>query len=211
MKARIALGLGAALLALTAMGCGNQRRLDRVVAGDVVHTPALVAAPLTEATLEEVGTRLVIRLENRLGAPYTLTGLSFAVDGRPVFERPQGEEALPDIVLLYDGPIEPGEHVIETELIYDGRAVGPFTYVRGYTFNVSSVTPFLAERATSTVIDLVASSRGPGATLEARPRVDYAISVTPFEAELETQPVLGLDELTEELDFDDTVGLDEPR
>ncbi|MEL7369802.1 MAG: hypothetical protein AAFN74_12870, partial [Myxococcota bacterium] len=43
-----------------------------------------------------------------------------------------------DEIILFDGPLTAGSHAVEVEMVFKGAAVGVFTYLQGYKFNVRS-------------------------------------------------------------------------
>jgi hypothetical protein len=87
-----------------------------------------------------------IRFRNQVGRRLRLVGAEFWIDGRPVQVPAAVREAAAEKkseLLVFSGPVQPGSHVVTTRLMYQGAQRGPFTYVKGYRFNVENVGAFV--------------------------------------------------------------------
>jgi hypothetical protein len=100
-----------------------------------------------------------IRFRNQVGRRLRLVGAEFWIDGRPVQVPASVREAAAEKkseLLVFSGPVAPGSHVVTTRLMYQGAQRGPFSYVKGYRFNVENVGAFVvppdATDATFTIV-----------------------------------------------------------
>ena len=118
--------------------------------------------------------RLVHR--NEMGASFTLTQVSYSLDGAPLFNKTDEEGALDDQeeIELFNGSIVPGNHNIAVYMEYRGNGYGVFSYLQGYTFKIKSSYTFDAEEGKLTTIKIVGYEKGGITTeLKDRPAVRY--------------------------------------
>ncbi len=121
--------------------------------------------------------RLVHR--NEMSGSFRLERAVYKLDGEPIFAR-SAEEGLSDVeeFMLFDGPLTPGTHVVDVEMIFRGAAVGVFTYLQGYKFNVRSRYQLDVVEGRNTVLKIVVYE-AEDVTVEARQRfkVRYDVEV----------------------------------
>jgi hypothetical protein len=118
-----------------------------------------------------------VQVQNQMGKRFRLVEATVLLDGLEVSRRKAaaGQE-LERSFSGYEGAIGPGNHTLAVELVYEGRNLGPFTYLDDYRFSVATSYPFTArvsDRPAS--LDVVARER-PGATVpvEQKPVLDIA-------------------------------------
>lgn len=107
-----------------------------------------------------------IEVQNQMGKRFRLVAASFVIDGAPAFERevPKGKEHKGKELSLSNGPISvlvpTGDHVLTATLTYEGRNVGPFTYMDDTRYRVESTIPFSTSHLDGPrTIHVVASER----------------------------------------------------
>ena len=130
---------------------------DEAIAGEVIETPASAEdpgdpfrmavasldgagddeAPATPATSPAQKPQARLHFKNDLDKTLTLVEARFQMDGKPlpvVADLATGGE-----VILFSGPMTPGQHVIRTNILCQGnKRGGIFTYMDKYRFNVAS-------------------------------------------------------------------------
>ena len=108
-------------------------RLD-VVADQV----ALLSETALGGTITETGARIVHK--NALRSSFVLERARYILDGGILLDRTDDNGSLADAdeIVLFDGGIEPGDHVLEVEIVCRGGGFGLFSYVESYRFRVSS-------------------------------------------------------------------------
>ena len=86
------------------------------------------------------GSRVVLAHRNLMGTGFQLTKITYYLDGAPVYVRRDDGGGLDqqDELVIFDGNLAPGRHVVGVELIYKGKGFGRFSYLRGYTFQASA-------------------------------------------------------------------------
>jgi hypothetical protein len=125
---------------------------------EVVPVPSLERGPAAPVTVVVAPAGAVgaavpaqIRFRNEVGGRLRLVDASFWIDGRPVPVSPSVREAAANRseLLLFSGRVLPGPHVVTTRLQYQSTGQGPFTYVKGYRFNVENVGAFVVPADTA--------------------------------------------------------------
>jgi len=139
---------------------------------------------LKEAVLHGTiaGAQLIVVLDHKMGSSFVLTSVRFAMDGKPVFSRPDitsSREANRHHWTIFSGPVPPGPHVITVELKWHGNGHRVFGYLRGYKFRVLSSFSFKAAEGTQTQIRVIAYERGNSMTtpLKDRPTIKFKAKV----------------------------------
>lgn len=78
--------------------------------------------------------------KNEMGGSFELVRATYVMDGGVIFDKEDNEGSIAgqEEIVLFDGPITPGEHSIQVSLLYRVGSLGVFTYVEGYKFKVES-------------------------------------------------------------------------
>jgi hypothetical protein len=118
-----------------------------------------------------------VEVQNQMGKRFKLVEAVVLVDGIEVSHRKasNGRE-LENRFNAYDGAIAPGNHALAVALTYEGRNVGPFTYLDNYRFRVDSSYAFGAQASDRpATLQVVARERkGANLPMEQRPQIDIA-------------------------------------
>lgn len=97
---------------------------------------------LKDTVLAGVVTKAKARIvhKNEMGGSFELVHATYVMDGGVIFDKEDNEGSLSEQeeIVLFDGPISPGEHDIEVSLVFRVGSLGVFTYVEGYKFKVQS-------------------------------------------------------------------------
>jgi hypothetical protein len=157
-----------------------QSRLD-VLAGRVGRLEDRVGL-LRETALggRIAETRAVIVHKNELGSAFELERARYVLDGGILLEKADanGNLAGAEALVLFDGRIEPGEHLLEVELVCRGGSFGVFSYIQSYRFRVTSRYVMRVREGRTNRLEVVAYQR-PDITLEAPERLsvryDYEV------------------------------------
>jgi hypothetical protein len=118
-----------------------------------------------------------IEVQNQMGKRFKLVEAAVYLDGIEVAHRKAvGGKELENRFHAYDGAISPGGHAVAVELTYEGRNVGPFTYLDNYRFRVDSSYAFSAQVSDRPAsLQVVARERkGANVPMEQRPMVEIA-------------------------------------
>jgi hypothetical protein len=134
-----------------------------------------LARPSTRVAQESRGLPASVDVRSQLGKRFRLVEVDVVMDGETLSHR----EAAPGQELerafrAYDGTVTPGPHSITVTLVYQGRNVGPFTYLGQYRYRVTGTADFAAHAGgLPAAIDVIAAER-PGATVsvEDKPTLD---------------------------------------
>lgn len=111
-----------------------------------------------------------------MGTGFQLSKVTYFLDGAPIFDRRDDSGALDqeDEIIVFDGNLAPGHHIVGIELIYKGRGVGSFSYLRSFTFQASSTYDLEVGQRGSLKIVSVGYERGNITTeMGDRPSVDW--------------------------------------
>ena len=97
---------------------------------------------LKDTVLEGIVSRARSRIVhvNQMGGKFLLSKAVYTLDGGVIFDREDIDGSLSnqEEVVLFDGPIAPGDHEIRVALLFRVGSVGVFTYAEGYKFKVDS-------------------------------------------------------------------------
>jgi hypothetical protein len=139
-----------------------------------VETPR-AAASRVEPRLVEVVMPVRVVARNQMGRRFRLLEARFVLGGTEIgrVTAPAGQEAdlyAPVMVL----PLRRGEHALTVSLVFQGRNVGPFSYLGNYRYKVETTYAFYLEHTTQPpIIEVVAREQGGMLTpLERRPALD---------------------------------------
>lgn len=158
-----------------------QSRLDAFET-DMQRAEARVAGLRTSAVEGRVArTTVLIVHKNEVEGSFDLVKARYLLDGAVLLDRDNRDGKLADatVLQLFDGGLDPGEHTIEFELNFRGKAVGPFTYLEGYEFRVRSRVPkkFNVVEGQSNRIDVVATQKD-DVTIEPQARLTVRIDTS---------------------------------
>lgn len=122
------------------------------------------------------GARVMLAHRNLMGTGFQLSKVTYFLDGAPIFDRRDDSGALDqqDEIIVFDGNLAPGRHIVGVELVYKGKGVGSFSYLRGYTFQSTSTYDIeVGERGSMKIVS-VGYERGNITTeMGDRPSVDW--------------------------------------
>jgi hypothetical protein len=77
---------------------------------------------------------------NDMKGKFLLSKATYTLDGGVIFDREDIDGSLSnqEEIVLFDGPIAPGEHELRVSLVFRVGTLGVFTYAEGYKFKVES-------------------------------------------------------------------------
>jgi hypothetical protein len=135
-------------------------------------------ALLKETVLHGVlaGSRIILAHRNLMGAQFRLVKMTIGMDGAQIYARSDDTGALDqeDELVLYDGNLVPGPHLVEIELTYRGQGYGVFSYLNGYTFSSRSNHELIVPQDGAVRLLSVGYERGNFTTeMKDRPSVDW--------------------------------------
>jgi len=122
------------------------------------------------------GARVMLAHRNLMGTGFQLSKVTYFLDGAPIYDRRDDSGSLDqqDEIVVFDGNLAPGRHIVGVELIYKGKGVGSFSYLRGYTFQATSTYDLEVGQRGSMKIVSVGYERGNITTeMGDRPSVDW--------------------------------------
>ncbi|HEX7598048.1 MAG TPA: hypothetical protein VF518_07520, partial [Polyangia bacterium] len=90
--------------------------------------------------------RCVIKHKNEMGASFRLIKAVYALDGVQIFNKADDTGRLSEMTEfdIYNGAIQPGNHTLSVQFVYQGYGFGVFSYLKGYKFKASSSHTFVA-------------------------------------------------------------------
>lgn len=117
-------------------------------------------------------TRAVISHLNELGSSFVLERARYTLDGGILLDRVDENGSLSDLenLVLFDGRIEAGDHVLEVEVVCRGGGFGLFSYVESYRFRVTSRYVLKVREGRTNALEIVVFQR-PDITLEPAKRL----------------------------------------
>lgn len=100
--------------------------------------------------------------KNEMGDAFQLRRATYMLDGGVIFDREDldGSLSKQGELVLFDGPITPGDHEIRASLVFQAGSLGVFTYVEGYKFKVESRHVFKAIDGRMNVLGIVSHDKG---------------------------------------------------
>lgn len=125
-------------------------------------------------------TRAILVHRNDLGSQFTLESVRYVLDGGVLVDRVDPGGALGDIeeLVLFDGKIRSGEHLLEVEVVCRGGGFGVFSYVEAYRFKLRSRYTLKVREGRINRLE-VSVSQSPDITVEPsqRLRLDYDFEI----------------------------------
>jgi hypothetical protein len=124
--------------------------------------------------------RCVIKHKNEMGSTFRLIKVVYALDGVQVMNKVDDTGRLADMQEfdVYNGAIQPGNHTLTVQLVYQGSGYGVFSYLKGYKFKASSSNTFLAADGKATVVTVVGYEKGGMTTnMEDKPAVEFKVNL----------------------------------
>lgn len=124
--------------------------------------------------------RCVIKHKNDMGATFRLIKVVYALDGVQIMNKVDDSGRLAEMQEfdVYNGAIQPGNHTISVQLVYQGNGFGVFSYLKGYKFKASSSHTFIAADNKATVVTVLGYEK-PGVTtnMEDKPAVEFKVNL----------------------------------
>lgn len=124
--------------------------------------------------------RCVIKHKNEMGATFRLIKVVYALDGVQIMNKVDDTGRLADMPEfdVYNGAIQPGNHTLSVQLVYQGSGFGVFSYLKGYKFKTSSSNTFIAADGKATVVTVVGYEKGGLTTnMEDKPAVEFKVNL----------------------------------
>jgi hypothetical protein len=109
----------------------------------LLSTPTPRAAPVAGNSSAETFNVLpptgeaTIHFRDDVGRNFRLVTARFAIDAKDLPRAPTKSQHGRDYV-IFQGALAAGRHTLTSHLTYRGRGRGVFTYLKGYTFNLTS-------------------------------------------------------------------------
>jgi len=133
---------------------------------------------LAETVLERkiAGSKATIVYRNELSSTFRLVRATFLLDGGPIFNKTDDKGSLgeQDEIILFDGPVVPGEHTLSVVLQMRGHGYGVFKYLEGYEFTTKSSRTFTVTEGKWIKLEVLSYEKGTVTTpLEQRPDIRY--------------------------------------
>jgi hypothetical protein len=129
--------------------------------------------------------RCVIKHKNEMGASFRLIKAVYALDGVQIFNKADDTGRLSEMneFDVYNGAIQPGNHTLSVQFVYQGYGFGVFSYLKGYKFKASSSHTFVAADNKATIVQVVGYEKGGISTnMEDKPAVDFRVNLVAPEA-----------------------------
>lgn len=124
--------------------------------------------------------RCVIKHKNDMGATFRLIKVVYALDGVQIMNKVDDTGRLADMQEfdVYNGAIQPGNHTLSVQLVYQGSGFGVFSYLKGYKFKASSSSTFVAADGRATIVTVVGYEKGGMTTnMEDKPAVEFKVNM----------------------------------
>jgi hypothetical protein len=124
--------------------------------------------------------RCVIKHSNQMGSTFRLVKIMYALDGVQIMNKVDDTGRLADMPEfdVYNGAIQPGNHTISVQVVYQGSGFGVFSYLKGYKFKASSSNTFIAADGKATQVTVVGYEKGGMTTnMEDRPAIDFKVNM----------------------------------
>jgi hypothetical protein len=124
--------------------------------------------------------RCVIKHKNEMGATFRLIRVVYALDGVQIMNKVDDSGRLAEMTEfdVYNGAIQPGNHTLSVQLVYQGHGFGVFSYLKGYKFKASSSHTFIAADNKATIVTVLGYEK-PGITtnVEDKPAVEFKVNL----------------------------------
>ncbi len=124
--------------------------------------------------------RCVIKHKNEMGATFRLIKVVYALDGVQIMNKVDDTGRLADMSEfdVYNGAIQPGNHTLSVQLVYQGSGFGVFSYLKGYKFKASSSNTFIAADNKATVVTVLGYEKGGiTTTMEDKPAIEFKVNL----------------------------------
>jgi hypothetical protein len=124
--------------------------------------------------------RCVIKHKNEMGATFRLIKVVYALDGVQIMNKVDDSGRLAEMreFDVYNGAIQPGNHTLSVQLVYQGNGFGVFSYLKGYKFKASSSHTFLAADNKATVVTVLGYEKsGITTNMEDKPAVEFKVNL----------------------------------
>jgi hypothetical protein len=124
--------------------------------------------------------RCVIKHKNDMGATFRLIKVVYALDGVQIMNKVDDTGRLADMAEfdVYNGAIQPGNHTLSVQLVYQGSGFGVFSYLKGYKFKASSSNTFIAADNKATVVTVLGYEKGGVTTaMEEKPAIEFKVNL----------------------------------
>ncbi len=124
--------------------------------------------------------RCVIKHKNDMGASFRLIKAVYALDGVQIFNKADDTGRLSEMneFDIYNGAIQPGNHTLSVQFVYQGYGFGVFSYLKGYKFKASSSHTFVAADNKATIVQVVGYEKGGISTnMEDKPAVEFRVNL----------------------------------
>jgi hypothetical protein len=119
---------------------------------------------LRDTVLEGIVSKARSRIvhANDMKGRFLLSKATYTLDGGVIFDREDVDGSLSnqEEIVLFDGPITPGEHEIKVSLVFRVGNVGVFTYAEGYKFKVESRYVMKAVDGRMNLLRIVSHDKG---------------------------------------------------
>lgn len=113
--------------------------------------------------------------KNTVGGLFKLMSVSYSLDGAVVYTKKDAPEVLEaEEINLYEGKVASGRHVVKADCVFRGNGYGVFSYMKGYTFNLSKNYSFKVEQ--NTRVELVTSLEDKGAGYNVKNRLNMTFT-----------------------------------
>lgn len=125
------------------------------------------------------GAEIQIIHRNEMGANFKLERILYILDGTPIRRMvdENGKLDQQEEIEILDGPITPGNHSLQVELIYCGHGYGVFSYLQAYRFTLNDIHTFRTEENKKVMIKVVGYEKG-GVTVDLKDRPDLRFEKT---------------------------------
>jgi hypothetical protein len=124
--------------------------------------------------------RCVIKHKNEMGATFRLVKVVYALDGVQIMNKVDDTGHLADMPEfdVYNGAIQPGNHTLSVQVVYQGSGFGVFSYLKGYKFKATSSNTFVAADGKATTVTVVGYEKGGLTTnMEDKPALDFRVNL----------------------------------
>jgi hypothetical protein len=124
--------------------------------------------------------RCVIKHKNEMGATFRLIKVVYALDGVQIMNKVDDTGRLADMPEfdVYNGAIQPGNHTLSVQVVYQGSGFGVFSYLKGYKFRATSSNTFIAADGKATMVTVVGYEKGGLTTnMEDKPAIEFRVNL----------------------------------
>jgi hypothetical protein len=124
--------------------------------------------------------RCVIKHKNEMGSTFRLIKVVYSLDGVQIMNKVDDTGRLADMPEfdVYNGAIQPGNHTLTVQLVYQGSGFGVFSYLKGYKFKASSSHTFVAADGKATAVTVLGYEKGGMTTnMEDKPAVEFKVNM----------------------------------